>query len=144
VAVTADTLTQRVSNTDYDVARYAFTVVMPSRFLPRLQRNLLAGNLHTILDVDMAPLVGDETGGQKTADYHYYGPEPVLLVTIRGELLLLTAWERGSWDDKKNGWLYPPLMPRQMLDRFAAAGRTTALRAEDMRRREQTAALPGG
>jgi len=146
VTVTADTLTQRVSNTDYDVTRYAFTVVMPSRFLPQLQRNLLASNHHTILDVDMVPLGGEGTAGSGQAgfqDYHYYGPEPVVTVTIRGELLLLTAWERGTWDDKEHKWVYPPLMPKQMLGRFQAEGRSAALRPEDTRRLQQTSALAG-
>ena len=55
-------------------------------------------------------------------------------VTIRGELLLLTAWERGTWNEKENTWALPPLMPRQMLERFSAQGRSAALRQEDTRR----------
>ena len=48
---------------------------------------------------------------------YYYGPEPVVQVEIQGEVLLLTDWERGTWDDQANAWSeqFPPLVPAEAL-----------------------------
>ena len=71
--------------------------------------------------------VPDETSG------YSYGHDPIMRVTIRGELLLLTDWERGTWLAKEKKWSQqlPPLMPKDVLVRLKASG---ALRPEDQKR----------
>jgi hypothetical protein len=60
----------------------------------------------------------------------YYGPDAVIEVTFRGELLLLTSWERGKYNSTDNKWDSPPLMPKEVL----AALPASALRTEDAKR----------
>jgi len=115
-------LTQHICNKFYDVIRYEFSVIMPTRYLPVLQRNLLKQNFHTILQVEIGPFEDKQkiTGTPQKMDLYYYGPEPVVQVTLHGELLLLTEWERGKWDYNTRAWSkkYPPLMPKEALDRI--------------------------
>ncbi|HOF17337.1 MAG TPA: hypothetical protein PK082_00375 [Phycisphaerae bacterium] len=133
-------LTQRVCNPLRDILHYRFTVIMPTRHLPRLLDNLEKRNLHTVryVSIQAVPTETRQPGGTVGGAaapidpvlYHYYGTDPVLQVTVAGELQLLTAWERGTWDAKTNAWSqeYPPLMPKAVLDslrqRLASAMRT--------------------
>ncbi|HAU38086.1 MAG TPA: hypothetical protein DCX07_10275 [Phycisphaerales bacterium] len=121
-------LTLRVCNPLRDILHYRFTVIMPTRHLPRLLDNLEKRNLHTVRYVSIQAIPtetrqsGVAAGGAAApidpALYHYYGADPVLQVTVAGELQLLTAWERGTWDAQANAWSkdYPPLMPKAVLD----------------------------
>jgi len=87
VEAAVNSFTQRASCQQYDVLHYSFTVVMPTRSLNALERNLMKRNYHTILGVHIRQLP------QRPSD-RYYGTDPVMAVTIRGELLVLTAWKR--------------------------------------------------
>ncbi|MBL7133717.1 MAG: hypothetical protein ISS78_06435 [Phycisphaerae bacterium] len=87
-----NTLTQRASCQQYDVLHYRFTVIMPTRFLTELEQNLMNRNYHTILGVQIRQLPAIPSD-------RYYGTDPVMTVTLQGELLLLTAWERGTEHD---------------------------------------------
>lgn len=124
------TLTRRVSNPRYDVKHYSFTVIMDNRYVPLLGKHLMARNFHTILASTFEEVEPDESEG------YYYGTSPVMKVTIEGELLLLTAWERGTWVPGQRGqtgnWSqqYPPIMPRDVLVSIASRD-GTALRSED-------------
>lgn len=89
-----NSFTQRGSCQQYDVLRYKFTTVMPTRFLNALEQNLMNRNYHTILGVQITEL------SEIPAD-RYYGTDPVMTVTLQGELLLLTAWIRGTEHDCK-------------------------------------------
>jgi len=111
------------STPDYDVVRYSFTVVMPSRYIELLMKNLQARNYHNILSIDMAELANDPNS------MYYFGTDPVMTVTFNGQLLLLTAWERGTKGK------YAPLMPVEVLT-------TLPMRPED-RERAPTVATPG-
>lgn len=117
----AETLTQRVSSPMYNVVNYSVTLHMPQRYLPILQEKLIALNYHTILEQTIEPLPADwQTGG------YYYGTEPVQQIVISGELLLLSDWVRGTWQDGERGqegqWVYPPLMPVSVMEaEFSAA-----------------------
>jgi len=126
------TLTRHACDKEYDVMHYEFTVVMPQRHLWRLQRNLMMGKMHTVLKVDMAEpqdVEGSQTSGprpafgqkpsEKTGRY-YYGPEPVMAITIHGELLLHTSWSRS---------LMPTAAIKEQLGNFPAT-----LREEDGKR----------
>ena len=127
-------LTRRACNTFYDVIHYEFSVIMPTRYLPVLQRNLLRQNFHTILRVEMGPFADPQkpSGTQQKTNLYYYGPEPVVQITLRGELLLLTAWERGKWDAKAKAWSkeYPPLMPKEALERIVRLSRKAGRRED--------------
>lgn len=139
----AAVLTGRGSCRDYDVLHYSFTVVMASRHLPSLERHLLSRNYHTILSVQIRPadasITGPGTGmayytGAASTNY-YYGPEPVVQVEIQGEVLLLTDWERGTWDGETNTWSdqFPPLIPVEALQQQYSR-ESPALRPEDAAR----------
>jgi hypothetical protein len=119
-------LTKRESTQLYDPVYYEFTVIMPLRYVGRFQKELMNRNYHTILGLQMAPMV------QGPQDLYYYGPEAVMRVTFTGELLLLTAWARGTWDPAADAWSteYPPLMPKAILAKLPAG----ALRPEDKNR----------
>ena len=67
---------------------------------------------------------------------YHYGPEPVLEVSVKGELLLLTAWARGTWNEQENKWseAYLPLIPSEALARIDR----TALRPKDIQRVPKT------
>lgn len=119
-----ETLTGHVSGHDYDVILYGFRVVMPERHVARLIRNLSKGKYHTVLKCDYgrdAEPIELPVGEGRSSDArerrdaredravepgYFYGGEPVVTVTIRGELLLQTDWARGKphpeQDDK---WL---------------------------------------
>ncbi len=136
-------LTGRGSCREYDVLHYSVIVVMASRYLPTLERHLLSRNYHTILSVQIRPadatIASPGTGmayyvGTPSANY-YYGPEPVVQVEIQGEVLLLTDWERGTWDAETNAWSdqFPPLIPVEAL-RQQYTPESPALRPEDAAR----------
>jgi hypothetical protein len=89
-----NSFTQRGSCQQYDVLRYKFTIVMPTRFLNTLEQNLMKRNFHTILSVQITELSSIPVD-------RYYGTDPVMTVILEGEVLLLTAWERGTEHDCK-------------------------------------------
>ena len=89
----AKNLTGRNIGPQYDVIHYTVQVVMPLRHVLTLQRDLLRRGAHTILNVRIGEVA------REAEDLHYYGQEPVMDVTMDGELLLLTAWGRGSPKD---------------------------------------------
>lgn len=105
------TLTQRRSNTLYDVVFYSVTVIMPMRHLDTFQQALMRQNYHTIMDIRIEAIDADKFNSHR--GYYYFGPDPVVKVTLRGELLLLASWVRGTWDPDAGVWLtdLPPLMP---------------------------------
>jgi hypothetical protein len=115
----AGDLTQHYTCPQFDVVRYSFTVVMPVRYLLDLEQNLLKRNYHTVLRVDIQDVPDDPESK------YFYGSAPVKLVTIQGELLLLTDWER-------------PLMPEQSLVQLGSA----ALRPEDLERVQKAGLNP--
>ncbi|MCK4624162.1 MAG: hypothetical protein KAV00_02545, partial [Phycisphaerae bacterium] len=122
-------LTGRACNKLYDVVHYDFTVVIPMRHLLRLQRNLMAQNYHTILEVSIIRPV--------QSDVHYYGTDSVMKVTIVGEMLMLTDWTRGRWDKETKTWDkdYPPLMPVEDFLKDIRDMNPDALRDEDNKRK---------
>jgi hypothetical protein len=126
----AGSLTGRHSTREYDVLGYRLTLIMPLRYLPVLQRRLLEKNYHTVLSVQIAD------AGDVTKSEYYYGPDAVSEVRIEGELLLLTAWERGQWDESggqaKPSEKYPPLMPVKVLQMIGTAD-PGLLRAQDQK-----------
>jgi hypothetical protein len=145
-AVAGETLTGRVSNPEYDVVHYAFTVILPLRHLDLLETNLMADKLHAVLDEEMAaaseaePASGTDaragargrTAGDASAGMpgRHYGTEPVMKVTIYGEFLMLTNWAR-------------ELMPIQvLLEQFGR--QSPALRPEDRQRLPAAAPVPTG
>jgi hypothetical protein len=107
----AATLTESLSNRDYDVIHYAVTVVMPYRYLGRLEWHLAEENLHTVLQLQEMVAERNQPGS------YYYGAEPVVRATLRVEWKLLTEWER-------------PLMPVEVLGTLPS----DALRPEDQQR----------
>ncbi len=135
-------MTRRGSSREYDVLHYKFIVVMPSRYLPALERQLMARNYHTILSVQIRPPetpivgAGAEYGPQAASNAYYYGTEPVVQVEISGELLLLTDWGRGKWDAQKNKWSeqFPPLIPLEAMMLQYPTRENPALRPEDASR----------
>ncbi|MGA2265929.1 MAG: hypothetical protein ABSH10_05805 [Phycisphaerae bacterium] len=142
----ASILTRRGSGKDCDVLHYRLFVVMPTRWLPALERHLMARNYHTVLSVQIFPAdaalpTGEAEGASSNANY-YYGTEPVARVEITGEMLLLTAWERGTWDTEKNAWSseFPPLIPAESLVQQFGNRENPALRPEDAARFPQAAA----
>ncbi len=122
-------VTDRDSTGKYDVVLYNFSLIMPMRYIESLERELASLNYHTIVRVstDAVYLSPQSPFG--------YGPDPVVSVIFEGELLLLTAWERGTWDDQAKAWSQdlPPLMPQEMINRLASAG---VARAEDSHPRD--------
>lgn len=142
----AETLTGHVTDKDFDVVRYTFTVVMPTRYVLALERNLLNRNFHTILKVQMAqvdPVQTGNTGGGNTPQIpYYYGPDAVAEVTIDGELLMMTRWSRGTYEPMKRTWTQPPLVPWQVL-RAVQQADAAALRPEDLERLPKTGATGG-
>ena len=122
----ARTLTQRRNTKVHDVVFYDLTVIMPARHVADFERVLMSHNYHTVLSVTMQEI------RQNPADLHYYGPGPVMHVTISCELQLLAGWQRGTWDTESNAWseAYPPLMPVEVLRIQPGASR----RQEDQER----------
>ena len=125
---TIKNLTRRNCSQQVDVIHYSFKVIMPTKYVLLLQKELMDRNFHTVLGIEMANVAQD------AEDLHYYGTDPVMQVTLQCELLLLTAWERGTWDEKSKTWTRPALMPRQMLDTLDKS----SLRAEDRKRTEDS------
>jgi hypothetical protein len=82
----AGNLTNRISTSEYGVIRYQFVVVMPTRHVEKLLRNLMMRNYHTVVSV--------ATGEVPRQSPHYYGVEPVMMVSIAAEMLLLSDWIR--------------------------------------------------
>ncbi len=93
-AVTGSPLTGRKTNAEYGVIRYRFSVVMPSRHVYRLMRNLQTQNYHTVLDTNLRAV---ET------DSYYYGTGPVMQIEVTGEFLLLMKWVRPLLPDAVAG-----------------------------------------
>ncbi len=124
-----DNLTERVTNSVNDVKHYSFTVVMDIRYLEVLERNLMGRNLHTILRISAEAVLPDENSP------YYYGSDPVMRVTIEGELLLLTQWHRGT----KGSEEFPPIMPKLVLKQIEHKA-PTALRGADKERLGKSAA----
>ena len=116
------TLTRNTDNKMLNVANYKFTVLMPTRYLPALERNLLKQNYHIILNEEIVPPSRAEVKTRASAtaapaeDMYYYGTEPLCRVTVTGQLLLLADWVRGSWDEEHGGWTRLPLMPVEVLE----------------------------
>ncbi|MFA6133340.1 MAG: hypothetical protein WC869_04905 [Phycisphaerae bacterium] len=129
-------LTRRGSCKEYDVLYYSFTVIMPTRYLPILERNLLARNYHTIREVQMASPDQAISTSDTAESFYHYGSEPVMSVTLKGELLLLTPWERGTWDEEKKQFTekFPPLVPVEVLKQQFQTPDNPALRPEDAAR----------
>jgi hypothetical protein len=114
----ANTITGDVSNKEYDVVHYRFTVVMEPRFAGQLQRNLVQRNYHSLLgftarkasnnltleergrrDYDSyrpGATTGEPDQPKQRSDVHYYGAKPVMEITFHGQLRLLTEWVRGK------------------------------------------------
>ncbi len=105
------TLTQRVTSPEYDVIHYSFIVIMPTRHIPALEAQLQRLPYHTVLKDSFVMSTEDSQSP------YYYGPEPVALVTIEGEMLFLSSWVR-------------PLMPVETLGLLPLE----ALRPEDQQR----------
>jgi len=119
IAAGGANLTQRLTNTKHDVKHYSFTVVMDVQYLPDLQRILLVGNHHTILNVTMRSI---ETPAD-AADVYYYGTDPVMEVTIDGELLMLADWTRGMWDGDRGTTKAEPAGPTEPGSSASRRGR---------------------
>ena len=145
----APNLTGRACSQLYDVVHYRFTVVMPIKNLPRLCRNLMKQNYHTVIDVHISAtdsevgptsggtekIIGRGRGGERS---YYYGTDSVVEVSITGELLLLTDWARGRKKqvNPKTGAEvkgYPELMPKEFLSSLGGLDEG-ALRPEDLER----------
>ncbi|MDY7009371.1 MAG: hypothetical protein SVV80_01280 [Planctomycetota bacterium] len=123
----APQLTGRACNKLYDVVHYEFTVILPMQHLLRLQKNLMAQNHHTILEVDVNRTI--------PSDMHYYGTDSVMTVTIVGEMLMLTDFTRGRWDKDAKDWdeNYPPLTPATFLEKMREMD-AEIVREEDKKR----------
>ncbi|MBN1555596.1 MAG: hypothetical protein JXA11_12695 [Phycisphaerae bacterium] len=136
-----DTLTQNAACKLYDVVDYSFTVLMPTRYLPLLEENLLKRNYHVILNMQIEPPDAQTTssrggraggqpsrsGGSESGEDFYYGVEPLRKVTIEGQLLLMTGFTRGLLDEERKNWINLPLMPVEVMKNLPSA----ALRPED-------------
>ena len=133
-------LTKRGCTAEYDVIHYRFTVVMPMRRIPDLQYSLLSRNNHTILSMDIRQVDTSLTAGAAQEGY-YYGADPVVEVTTNCELLLMTAWERGTYDQQEKKWSrdMPPLMPVDVLKNLSELV-PNAMREEDRQRLTETPA----
>ena len=131
----AASITGRISNTQYDVVRYQFTVVMADTHVAQLIEQLYRRNDHFVLSVQMerveaggparAPGAVRDAAAANTADtvdesLCYYGVEPVMRVTVDGEVLMRTSWCRD-------------LMPIEVLESLKTA-LPTALRPQDATR----------
>ncbi len=135
-------LTGRGSTGEYDVIRYELEVVISLSQLMAFERRVLAQNYHTILDVQWRSIHGPAVTGSgrrsgEKDDLFYYGTAPVVAVTLKGEVLFLTPWARGTWDEQAEEWSneFPPLIPTQALRQQFGLG-SSALRPEDKKRLE--------
>jgi hypothetical protein len=95
-------LTGRVTNREYQIVRYRFTVILNTGRLLDLLRNVMLRGDHTVLNVEMTEPSVEET------DMRYYGVEAVMRTTITGEMLMRSAWTR-------------PLMPAEVLRKLPGA-----------------------
>lgn len=128
-------LGSQICTKDHDVLRYTFVVIMPARYVTLLQKNLMARNpFHCILNVEM--MASEEDPNSR----YYFGADPVVRVTMDGQLMLLTQWERGLVDDVDSKKVkFPPLMPVESLKTLPR----TALRQEDADRIDQSRQVTG-
>ena len=136
----SDTLTGRGGNKKYDVVVFDLEVVMDPAELPAFLRNLTNRRFFTVLAVQMSDLAQTDAGTGATARpggllpsptstdrfaqadeaLYYYGPGPVMRVTLQMEALLFCDWERD-------------MMPVEMLMRLPRG----ALRDADIKRIKQ-------
>jgi len=113
-------VTGRITDTNQDVIRYEFTVVMPTRHVHKLMSRLMDNEngegedatrrYHTVLDTRI-DRIGDELSG------YYYGNDPVVVATFSCQFMMLPVWSR-------------PLAPRE----FVASLHPDALRQADRER----------
>ncbi|MCK4277062.1 MAG: hypothetical protein KAX78_11140, partial [Phycisphaerae bacterium] len=82
-----------------DVIHYSFTVIMPVRYLVLLEEQLQRLPYHTVRGHRYRLPSSTDTRD------HYFGTDPVMSVTIEGEMLLVTSWVR-------------PLMPKGALEKL--------------------------
>jgi hypothetical protein len=126
------TLTQHTPTKVYDVVNYRFTVLMPTRYLPALESNLMKANYHIILNEVVTTFGPSGSAGNRTSaeDLYYYGTEPYREVTLDMQFLLLASFTRGEYDPENETWIRPPLMPANVM---RALGQTypNALRQQD-------------
>lgn len=113
-------LTGQATSQTQEVIRYRFQVVMPYRYANRLQANLMAGKMHTVIGVSSQAMEAVPQG-------FFYGTEPVMVVTIRGEFRMLSKWTR-------------ELMPAEVLANVPES----ALRPEDRQRLDEKGLTPSG
>jgi hypothetical protein len=97
-----ESLTQRVTNQEYEIVRYRFTVIVNTGRLLDLLRNVMLRGDHTVLNVELAEPSVEES------EMRHYGVEAVMRVTITGQALMRSAWTR-------------PLMPVEVLRRLPGA-----------------------
>ncbi len=148
-------LTGRVTCPAYDVLHYDFTVVIPMGYLRELYKNLRLQNFHTVLDVQIEPVTDPTSSGSfgsspmgssgSALSPFYYGTEPVVQVTIVGELLVMADASRGRMDPNTKQWdpAYPPLMPKAILNLMKNLD-ASAIRPEDTARMSQSGNVAGG
>ncbi len=135
----ADSLTQRTCSRDYDVVNFDLTIVMRSAELNRFIYVLQKGDFLTVVKYrigepgaalpvatgmpeappDMANVAGPPTGASNSEEeMYYYGPDPVIQVTLTLEALFFAQWRSEK------------LMPSKMLSLLPY----DALREEDIAR----------
>lgn len=125
----ADSLTGNTANKMMDVVNYSFTVVISTRYLPVLEKKLIEQNFHVILNesiesyTSIASAPPSKDGNYSEEELSYYGVAPVSLVTITGQLVLLTDWIRGTYDTKAKVWTNNPLMPVSVMEKLPSAAR---------------------
>jgi len=143
-SMTSPGFTDRASCKDYDVLQYNFTVVMPAYLVLDLQKALYSLSYHTVLKVEMTSVDDPKAGtpvmapvgpdGQQLAGIPlYYGPGSFLKVTIYGEFLMPSPWQRGTFDRTQAKWIASPLVPYEVLADLATKS-ADALRQEDQQR----------
>lgn len=145
----SNTLTEYASNPIFDVVQYKFTVLMPVRLLPLLEKNLTKQNYHIIINEQiLQPDAVEEASGRgrlsvrpgptgmarggtaegdEPTELYYYGTEAVHKIIITCQLLLTTEFTRGMWNEQQETWQYPPLMPLSVMRQLPEA----ALRPQD-------------
>ena len=109
-------VTGRLTDTNQDIIRYQFSVVMPSRHIQKFMTRLMDGNsqdfrrYHTILETSIEQLPATLSG-------YYYGNDTVVVATFTCQFMMLPVWAR-------------PLAPEDFLRGL----HPTALRSEDQAR----------
>ncbi|NLW85279.1 MAG: hypothetical protein GXY38_00210 [Planctomycetes bacterium] len=109
-------VTGRLTDTNQDIIRYQFSVVMPSRHIQKFMTRLMDGNsqdfrrYHTILETSIEQLPATLSG-------YYYGNDMVVVATFTCQFMMLPVWAR-------------PLAPEDFLRGL----HPTALRSEDQAR----------